>query len=100
ELGIRHGFWGSIAEGATFRGLGRTRTERGKAVIRRNAADLDASEARVNDIHFAWRAGTPTPVDDELDRALEQRRRLPEGGQMQLQWTLDSRSPRRRARAR
>lgn len=60
-LGIRHGFWGCVSGGATFRTLGRKRTEPGKAVTRRHLSNLDEAEARVNDISFTWRAGGHTP---------------------------------------
>ena len=66
-LGIEYGFWGCVAAGATFKTLGRKRTPQGKAVIADHADDLDAAEARVNEIYFAWRAGEPTPLDHRLD---------------------------------
>lgn len=93
ELGIEHGFWGCVAEGATFRTLGRKRTERGLDVIRRRKPELDEAEARVNEIYFAWRQGSPTPVDDALERTLVEWRSLPEGGELVREWNL--RLPRR-----
>jgi len=62
-LGIEHGFWGCVADGATFKTLGRKRTPQGREVISRHLRDLDESEFRVNDIYFAWKTGTPTPLD-------------------------------------
>ena len=59
-LDIGHGFWGCVAAGATFKTLGRKRTPQGKVVIARNLDELEAAEARVNEIYFAWRAGRPT----------------------------------------
>jgi hypothetical protein len=85
-LGLDHGFWGSVAEGATFRSLGRKRTPQGRAVIDRRADALDAAEATVNDVFFAWRRGVPTPADAALDAALEDWRATPEGGSLLREW--------------
>lgn len=85
-LDLEHGFWGCVADGATFRSLGRKRTEHGTAVIRHHATDLQEAEERVNALYFAWRRGEATPVDEALDRALGQWRALPEGGELVLTW--------------
>ena len=85
-LHIERGFWGCVAAGATFKTLGRKRTPQGKALIARHRVDLDAAEARVNELYFAWRAGHSTPVDAELDSMLERWRSLPDGGELVLQW--------------
>jgi hypothetical protein len=85
-LGVEHGFWGCVAEGATFKSLGRKRTEQGRAVIRRHLAELDQAEHRVNEVYFSWRNGLPTPADDVLDRILDEWRRLPNGGDITLRW--------------
>lgn len=91
-LGIEYGFWGCVAEGATFRTLGRRRTPQGVAVIRRHVADLDDAERRVNAVFFAWRSGEPTPCTAELDRTLAAWRALPEGGELVLTWHQSSMS--------
>lgn len=93
-LGLEHGFWGCVAAGATFRTLGRKRTPQGTAVIARHLDDLDAAEARVNEIYFAWKAGRPTELDDELDAMLARWRTVPDGGDLELEWPLHRRSPR------
>ena len=49
-LDLRHGFWGCVAAGATFKTLGRKRTPQGKAVIMRHLGELDAAETQVNEI--------------------------------------------------
>lgn len=98
-LGLTHGFWGCVAAGATFGTLGRRRTEQGADVIRRYRAELDAAEALVNDVHFAWRRGEATPADAVLNAALEEWRALPEGGQLVRTWPAE-RSGTRAARAR
>ena len=85
-LGIEHGFWGCVADGATFRSLGRRRTPRGKAVIARHVVELDVAEVRVNDVFFAWRAGRPTPVDGALDAMLEHWRGLGDGESLVVTW--------------
>lgn len=94
-LDIEHGFWGCVAAGATFGSLGRKRTPQGKAVIARHLADLDAAEARVNAIYFAWRRGIPTPLDRELDTMLPRWRALGDGEELVVQWRIE-RSRRRR----
>jgi hypothetical protein len=90
-LGIEHGFWGCLADGATFRRLGRARTPQGKAVIDRHADELERAEQIVNEIHFGWRAGRPTPADAELDAMLECWRALGEGEELRLEWPLGTR---------
>jgi hypothetical protein len=85
-LGIRHGFWGCVADGATFRTLGRKRTDPGKAVIRRHLTDLDEAEARVNEVYFTWRAGGATPADDALNEMLTRWRNLGEHEELVVVW--------------
>lgn len=86
ELGIEHGFWGCVAEGATFRTLGRKRTPQGTAVIRAHRDELDEAEARVNEAFFAWRAGEPTSVGPALDGMRDRWAALPEEGELVLEW--------------
>lgn len=99
-LGLDHGFWGCVAEGATFRTLGRRRTPQGKAVIARHLDDLEAAEALVNDIYFRWRAGTGTELDPELDDMLDRWRALPDGGDLTVEWTERPARHRPRTRSR
>ena len=93
-LDIEHGFWGCVAAGATFKTLGRKRTPQGKAVITRHLDDLDAAEARVNEIYFAWRKGDPTPLDRELEAMLRRWQALEDGDELVVQWQIER--PRRR----
>ena len=86
-LGLEFGFWGCVAAGATFTTLGRKRTPQGKAVIAHHLDDLDAAEARVNAIYFAWRSGTPTPLDDELDTMLARWQALSGTQELTLDWS-------------
>lgn len=102
-LELEHGFWGCVAAGATFKTLGRKRTPQGKAVISRNLGHLDAAEAAVNEIYFAWRAGIATNLDDELDTMLDRWRSLPDGGDLVVEWSIERptrRRPHRRSRTR
>ena len=86
-LGLEHGFWGCVAEGATFRSLRRKRTEPGRAVIRRHLAELDRAEAEVNVVYAAWRAGAATPAAAALDDALVAWRQLPGGAEIVRTWS-------------
>jgi hypothetical protein len=70
--GYEHGFWGCIADGATFKSTGRKRTKPGRAVIAAYRADVVASEHLANQHLFAWRCGERSTVSVALDRALRQ----------------------------
>jgi hypothetical protein len=87
-LQIHDGFWGCVAAGATFRSLGRKRTPHGKSVITRHGDGLDAAEARVNEMYFAWRAGERTPLDDQLNSMLERWRELTDDDDLVLRWPI------------
>lgn len=93
-LGMELGFWGCVAAGATFRTLGRKRTPQGRAVIERHLEDLEAAEALVNEVYFAWRAGESTPADAELDAMLARWRALADGGELVLAWPAERRAGR------
>lgn len=95
-LDLEFGFWGCVAHGATFATLGRKRTPQGNAVIARHLDDLDEAESKVNDIYFAWRAGRPTDLDDELNATLERWRAVPDGGELVVSWRMERRPLRRR----
>jgi len=88
-LGLERGFWGCVAAGATFKTLGRKRTPQGKAVIAENLPELEAAEAQVNEIYFAWRDGRPTELDDELDGMLDRWRALDDGEELTVEWAID-----------
>lgn len=85
-LRIEHGFWGCLAAGATFRGISRRRTERGKGIIRTHLAELDAAEERVNAEHFGWRNGEPVEAAAALDAALAEWRALDAGEVLRYEW--------------
>ena len=84
--GIRHGFWGCVEQGATFKSMGRRRTQPGRAVIVEHRADLDASEATANAAVAAWHRGEGGPVSDLLDAALVQWRRLGPSERLVFVW--------------
>lgn len=101
-LGLRHGFWGCVADGATFRSTGRRRTRQGRDVIAEHRDDLDAAEVVVNEQFFAWRRGEPVDAGPALDRALVAWRALADGEELSLTWPHPARPARdaRRPRAR
>lgn len=90
-LALEHGFWGCVAEGATFKTLGRKRTPQGRAIIARHLADLDDAEKRVNEIYFAWREGIPTELDRELGEMLDRWRSLDDGQDLVAEWPIGDR---------
>lgn len=98
-LDIEYGFWGCIAAGATFKTLGRKRTPQGQAVIAQHLDDLEAAEARVNDIYFAWRANRPTSLDQQLDSMLGRWRSTPDGGDLAVEWMIERPARHRRRRS-
>lgn len=93
-LGIAHGFWGCVADGATFRSLGRRRTEQGLAVIARHRDELDAAEVQVNDQFFAWRRGETVAAGPALDRAQAAWAALADGDELRLSWSRPARPAR------
>src|ERR1019366_6291143 len=67
-LGVSDGFWGCLAQGATFRSTGRKRTRPGRAVIAAHRTDLVEAEQIVGAPVRGWKAGQPTPTRDALNR--------------------------------
>ena len=66
--GIEHGFWGCVAEGATFRSLRAKRTKPGRAVIAAHRKELAEAERLVAEHLTRWKTGRPTPAAEPLDR--------------------------------
>lgn len=89
-LEIEYGFWGCVAAGGSFKTLGRKQTPQGKAIVAAHLDELSRAEALVNDVYFAWRTGTPTDVDGELNAMLERWRALPDGGELAVEWPIPS----------
>ena len=85
-VGIRDGFWGSVADGATFKSTGRKRTREGRAVIARNKAAIDDAEHTVGDHLRRWATGRPTPCAAALDRVDAAWRDLADGEGLVVTW--------------
>ena len=102
ELGHRYGFWGCLADGATFRSLewgGRRRTPQGRALIVAHVEDLDRAEDDANAHDRAWREGRPTPLAPVFEEMRSRWLALPEGGEIELDFPLSPpSSPDRRRR--
>jgi hypothetical protein len=85
-LGLEAGFWNLVANGATFKSLGRRPTQPGRQVIAAHRAELDESERIVNAHVDAWRAGGPTPVGPALEDMMVRWRALAVGEELVVDW--------------
>jgi hypothetical protein len=86
-LGFQRGFWGLLANGATFESVaGRRRTKPGRQLIRAHHDALIETEHLVNGHVSAWRAGRSTPAGPALDAMLVRWRVLPVDGALHLEW--------------
>jgi hypothetical protein len=85
-LGLQHGFWGLLANGATFKSVGRRRTKPGQQLISAHRETLNAIEHDVNAHVAAWRRGAPTPAGPALDTMLARWQTLPVGEELCLDW--------------
>lgn len=85
-LGLEKGFWGSVAEGATFKSLGRKRTAAGRAVIARNKPALLEAEKVVANHYGAWQQGTPTPAAPYFEEFSARWEALGDGGSLVIDW--------------
>ena len=101
-LGFQEGFWGLLANGATFESVvGRRRTKPGRQLIRAHHHALTVTEHGVNAHVAAWRAGRPTPAGPALDAMLTRWRALNPGEELHVEWKshpLTLPSPPRRGR--
>lgn len=92
ELGHRHGFWGCMADGATFlsladrRGRGRP-TAHGRSIISAHLEELNAAEGAANREFAALRDGVRTTLTDVLEGMRQQWIAVPEGGSLELVFT-------------
>ena len=97
SLGLEHGFWNLLANGATFKSVGRRRTRPGRQLIVAHRQELNAAEGAVNAHVHAWRDGRPTPAGPALDAMLARWRSLPTGEELVVEWpTRRLAEPRRR----
>jgi hypothetical protein len=85
-LGLERGFWNLVANGATFRSIGRRRTTPGRRLIAAYDRELNQAEAVVNTHVQAWRERGPTPAGAALDAMLVRWRALPPGGELVVEW--------------
>jgi hypothetical protein len=95
ELGHRYGFWGCVADGATFRTLvrgGRKRTKPGVALIRDHVPEIDAAEHAFHLEISAWLRGETTPATAALAEVLEQWQALAEHESFEVEFPLELRS--------
>jgi hypothetical protein len=81
-----YGFWGCVADGATFKSTGRKRTHPGRAVIAEHRAEILASEHLANAHLYLWKSGEKTNVTRALDHALRQWRGLGRTRQLVYEW--------------
>ncbi len=86
-LGLQHGFWGLLANGATFKSVpGCRRTQPGQQLIRAHSEALNATEHLVNAHVATWRKGASTPVGSGLDAMLARWRALRVGEELRVDW--------------
>jgi hypothetical protein len=90
SLGLEGGFWNLVANGATFKSLGRRPTRPGRQLIVAHRKELDAAEGIVNAHVEAWRAGRPTPAGAALDAMLARWLALPVGEELAVDWATRS----------
>jgi hypothetical protein len=86
-LGLQHGFWGLLANGATFKSVvGRRCTQPGRQLIRVHHEALNATEHFVNAHVAAWRTGASTPAGPALDAMYSRWKALPVGEELRVDW--------------
>jgi len=84
--GYPHGFWGLVAQGATFKSTGRRRTKPGRAVIASHRQELAGAEQLAGLHHARWKAEHHDDVSAALDRASAQWRALRAGDSLVFVW--------------
>lgn len=86
-LRIDDGFWGLLAQGATFaRGTDQRPTAPGRALVAEHRAELEHAEQVGNHHLFAWIGGQATEVGPTFDSLAARWREVPDGGTMTLRW--------------
>ena len=88
EAAVRYesGFWGLLAQGATYKSTGRKRTKAGRAVIAEHRAELAAAEALAARYLAEWKNGVPSPTAQALDRARTQWEELHPHERLVFEW--------------
>ena len=88
-LDLHEGFWGLLANGATFKSVpGRRLTKPGRQRVREHCEALNAVEGIVNEHVTAWRRRVATPVGQALDAMYARWRALPIGVPLSLEWPV------------
>jgi hypothetical protein len=88
-LGIRHGFWGLLASGATFKSVpGRRQTKPGRRLVRTHVEALNAVEGIVNAHVGAWRRGAATPLGPALAAMYARWKALAVGEALVVEWSV------------
>jgi hypothetical protein len=85
-LGLEHGFWNLVANGASFRSLGRRPTRPGRQLIAAYRIELNQAERTVNTQVQAWRDRRTTPVGPGLNAMLARWRALGPGEELAVDW--------------
>jgi hypothetical protein len=85
-LGLEEGFWNLVANGATFKSLGRRQTKPGRRLVVAHRAELNKAERVVNAHVRAWRDGDPTPLGPALDAMVARWRALGAGEELVVEW--------------
>jgi hypothetical protein len=84
--GLRYGFWGCVAAGATFKSTGRKRTKPGRAIIAQHQDELRQTEIITGQHVELWKAGHDTPVARELSRMAALWDGLDEHDELAVDW--------------
>lgn len=86
-LGLRHGFWNLLANGATFKSVpGRRRTQSGRRLISSHSEALNAAEHLANLHVTAWRNGEITPAGPALDDMYTRWNEISDEEEISLVW--------------
>lgn len=80
------GFWGSVADGATFKSIGRKRIKAGMAVIAKNRDGVARSERLAGRRHAEWIAGKDSAAAGAMTMADKAWRGLGDGESFTLSW--------------
>jgi hypothetical protein len=86
ELGIRDGFFGTVASGGVFKSMAGLQKPSRRGAIRHNRAAIDAAEHVVNRQWTAWLAGEPTECGPALDEAYRQWMEVAPGESLTLEF--------------
>lgn len=84
ELGIRDGFFGTVAAGGTFKSMARPQKPSRRTAIAQNRAGIDRAEGLVNGHWTAWLSGGETSCAYALDKALASWKSIEPGGTLTL----------------